>query len=156
MPILDGVFVVSNTSDQGQSCSSIDTSHAPFTIQLFGTIDGSVIFLHNVRMLDLTQTFRLNPFLKFQPLNSRTCSKHLILSPGAIITVVNTPDSIPAANNCGKLVQRKIQSILLFRDGPTNMLHVGQMVSVTSCLVHSRRRKWQTWEWHLWWEKQSS
>lgn len=43
---------------------------------------------------------------------SYTCNKHLIRSPGAMITVVNTPDNIPAANNCGKLNYTLICTIL--------------------------------------------
>ena len=35
--------------------------------------------------------------------DTRTCSKHLILSPGAMITVVKTPANPPAANNCARL-----------------------------------------------------
>ena len=54
------------------------------------------------RMLNLF--FLKKFFIKFEQIYLHTCNKHLILSPGAIITVVKTPDNIPAANNCGKLI----------------------------------------------------
>ena len=43
--------------------------------------------------------------------DTRTWSKHLILSPGAMITVVKTPAKPPAANNCARLRAEKVSSV---------------------------------------------
>ena len=49
----------------------------------------------------------------FIKIKERTCNRHLILSPGAIIAVVKTPANIPAFPICGSLYCKK-QIIIIF------------------------------------------
>lgn len=62
---------------------------------------------------------------------SFTCSKHLILSPGAMMAVVNTPDSIPAANNCGYLKHTR-------RSKKQQLAGVKHLVTFISSVSHVR------------------
>ena len=78
-----------------------------------------------------------------------TCNKHLILSPGAIITVVNTPDNIPATNSCGKL---DLMNMLI--DFKSNQVHTyidhrHLLVFAIFFQYHIQKNRRQTLELHL-------
>lgn len=57
--------------------------------------------MHNKHVFKSAKWFQCICIRKRPP----TCRRHLIRSPGAMIAVVKTPDSIPAANSCGYLLE---------------------------------------------------
>ena len=111
------------------------------------------------------------PFMLVQtPL---TWSRHLMRSPGAMMAVVKTPESMPAAKSWGYLGGRRAQGGLFIpqtrgREGARERAREWEQVellddssptwgcrrgfsAVTSCQGQSRRNRPQTWASLQWW-----
>lgn len=95
-------------------------------------------------MLNLNTDQRLSDISSKKPF--LTCNRHLILSPGAIITVVNTPDNIPATNNCGKLDWMNMLMNFKSNQVHTYIDHLHLRVSAIFYQFHIQKNRRQTLE----------
>lgn len=82
-----------------ESCQVCQAAFCIFQVYIYYSFKkhcfhSKFLVFHNFCILDTW-------FCSVHKIQTTTCSRHLILSPGAIMTVVNTPANMPALNNWG-------------------------------------------------------